>query len=200
MYLSKVYVLWAKARNPYELHRAVWRLFPGHEKDERGFLFRVETERRGGGTELLVQSEWAPEHQSDEVRVLATRRYLPTLRQGQPLRFRLVSNPIKTIKDEKGRRNEKGEVKSCRVPLIREDEQLDWLNRKLQAAAYLETAVVHAIKPLYFRKGGRAGKVVAVTFDGLLTVTDPEQLWQRMQNGIGPAKGFGCGLLSIARA
>jgi CRISPR system Cascade subunit CasE len=200
MYLSKVHVAWSKARNPYELHRALWMLFPGHESDPRGFLFRVELERQGTGSELLVQSEWAPENQASEVRVLATRTYLPKLRRGQPLRFRLTSNPVKTIKDEKGRRNTKGEVKSCRVPLIKEDQQLDWLNRKLHEAARLETAVVHMVQPLYFRKGGGAGKVVAVTFDGLLQVVDPDQLWQRMQTGIGPAKGFGCGLLSIAKA
>jgi CRISPR system Cascade subunit CasE len=50
---------------------------------------------------------------------------------------------------------------------------------------------------LYFRKDGEAGKIVAVTFDGLLRVVDPALLWQQMQQGIGPAKSFGCGLLSI---
>jgi CRISPR system Cascade subunit CasE len=37
-------------------------------------------------------------------------------------------------------------------------------------------------------------------FDGILTVTDAEALIQEMMQGIGPAKAFGCGLLSIARA
>ena len=199
MYLSKVHVSWPKARDPYELHRLLWTLFPGYEREQRSFLFRVEQERRGVGSELLVQSEWAPNNQAAEVRVLAARTYLPTLKHGQLLRFRLTGNPVKTIKDEKGRRNAKDEIKACRVPLIKEEQQLEWLHRKLHAAARVDSAVVHSVRSLYFRKGGRAGKIAAVTFDGILEVVEPEQLWRQVRAGIGPAKGFGCGLLSIAR-
>ena len=39
-----------------------------------------------------------------------------------------------------------------------------------------------------------------VRFNGLLQVTDPEKLMQAVRNGIGPAKAFGFGLLSLARA
>jgi CRISPR system Cascade subunit CasE len=199
MYLSKVHVSWPKARDPYELHRALWTLFPGHERDQRSFLFRVEQERRGMGSEVLLQGEWQPEHAAPEIRLLATRSYQPRLRRGQALRFRLTGNPVKTIKDEKGRRNAKDEVKACRVPLVKEEQQLEWLHRKLHASARIEVASVLAIRPLYFRKGGRAGKIVTVTFDGVLEVLGPEHLWRQLQDGVGPAKGFGCGLLSIAR-
>src|SRR5207245_3456964 len=57
MYLSKVQVEGQRVHNPYELHRALWTLFPGHEHDARGFLFRFEAERPGSATELLLQSE-----------------------------------------------------------------------------------------------------------------------------------------------
>jgi CRISPR system Cascade subunit CasE len=40
----------------------------------------------------------------------------------------------------------------------------------------------------------------AVRFDGLLVVTDPERLRHALRAGIGSAKGFGFGLLSLARA
>jgi CRISPR system Cascade subunit CasE len=40
----------------------------------------------------------------------------------------------------------------------------------------------------------------AVRFDGELTVTDPEKFTAAIENGIGSAKGFGFGLLSVARA
>ena len=200
MYLSKVLVERRRVHNPYELHRALWTLFPGHEHDVRGFLFRVEAERPGSATELLLQSAWQPEPQSAEVRVVATRPYQLHLRQGQALRFRLTGNPIKTIKDDTGRQNAKGVVKSCRVPLVVEEQQLQWLHRKLHNAASIEAAVIHAQRPLYFRKDGKAGKIVTVTFDGLLRVLDPELLWLQMQHGIGPAKSFGCGLLSVMQA
>lgn len=200
MHLSKVHVDWSIARNPYELHRAVWSVFPGHEDDRRGFLFRVEVEQPGLASTLLVQSEWEPEAPATNIRVLASRPYLPKLSVGQLLRFRLTGNPIKTIPDVRRRLNRKGEVKSCRVPLIQEESQFGWLGRKLHDAAHVQTAVINKIQPLYFRKSSRAGKIMAVTFDGLLQVTNPNLLWQLMQSGIGPAKGFGCGLLSLAHA
>lgn len=39
-----------------------------------------------------------------------------------------------------------------------------------------------------------------VTFEGLLEVTDPVLLTERLLGGIGPAKAYGCGLLTLAPA
>ena len=101
-------------------------------------------------------------------------------------------------KDVNGHQNIRGAVKSCRVPLIVEEQQLQWLYRKRHNVASTEAAVIHAQRPLYFRKDGKAGKIVTVTFDGLLRVLDPALLWLQMRQGIGPAKSFGCGLLSVS--
>lgn len=53
--------------------------------------------------------------------------------------------------------------------------------------------------PTYFRKGNRGGKLVTVTFEGVLNVTDPAHLIRLLENGVGPAKAFGCGLLLVRR-
>jgi CRISPR system Cascade subunit CasE len=37
-----------------------------------------------------------------------------------------------------------------------------------------------------------------VEFDGVLKVTDSEAFGRALSSGIGPAKGFGFGLLSVA--
>lgn len=54
------------------------------------------------------------------------------------------------------------------------------------------------------RKHGRRGEhrvtLFGVRFDGVGTVTDPEALGTSLRTGIGPAKGFGFGLLSLAPA
>jgi len=39
---------------------------------------------------------------------------------------------------------------------------------------------------------------LAVTFDGILRVTDPELFTQTLAQGVGTAKGLGFGLLSLA--
>lgn len=44
------------------------------------------------------------------------------------------------------------------------------------------------------------GRFLAVRFDGLLEVTDPGKFLETLRAGIGSAKGFGFGLLSLAPA
>jgi CRISPR system Cascade subunit CasE len=41
--------------------------------------------------------------------------------------------------------------------------------------------------------------LLAIQFEGLLQVTDPDRLQHTVQQGIGSGKGLGFGLLSLAR-
>lgn len=198
MYLSRVYVQWPKSKNAYTLHQALWGLFPNRPDDVRGFLFRVEQERTGVGASILMQSQHEPIANAGASEVKAKRDYPLNLMQGQRLRFLLKANPVKTIRDDKGRKNAKGEVKKCRVPLIKEEEQQQWLMRRLDGIAVLEEMRVGRCLPLYFRKGQQAGKVVPVRFDGVMTVVDPLAFKELVAKGIGPAKALGCGMLSLA--
>ncbi|WP_417357382.1 MULTISPECIES: type I-E CRISPR-associated protein Cas6/Cse3/CasE [Gammaproteobacteria] len=199
MFLSKVWIDWHWAKDPYQLHRALWHAFPNRPDDERDFLFRVESLEQGRGAQVLLQSAMAP--QGGEVAsVVATKAVSYPLEQGMRLRFKLRGNPIKSIKDPQQRLNKKGEVKACRVPLIHEDEQLHWLTRKLESAAELQTARAIKEAPLYFRKAQIGGKIQPVCFEGILAVTNSKALHDLLQSGIGPAKAMGCGLLSLAPA
>lgn len=198
MYLSKIKLAPRWANDPYQWHRALWQLFVGREDAERDFLFRVEKGTLGE-TQVLLQSAEEPAA-AEGVQVLASKPFQPALAVGQALRFHLVANPIKTIRDAHGRLNRRGEPKACRVPLIREEEQQGWLRRKLSDAADVEQLQAVARPPLYFRRKGVAGKIVPVAFDGVLIVRDPDRLHALLQKGVGPAKSFGCGLLSLARA
>ncbi|WP_027150488.1 type I-E CRISPR-associated protein Cas6/Cse3/CasE [Methylobacter tundripaludum] len=204
MYLSKIHIPWHQAQNPYQLHQALWRLFPGFEDADREFLFRVEQLQKGIGAQVLMQSAMQPQSGEQSPALLAQREYVLNVQNGQRLRFRLRANPIKTIKDSsKGTVEKKGKTfsKTVRVPLLHEEQQQAWLERKLQAFAQLETLIMQPEPVLYFRKAkeGRSGKIQTVMFDGVLTVTDAEAFNNQITKGIGPAKAFGCGLLSLAR-
>ena len=80
MFLSRVEIPWEFARNPYNFHRQLWRLFPGEERETRstgeesrqGFLFRIEDNPTGRTARLLVQSRRAPEDASELI-VVGTR-------------------------------------------------------------------------------------------------------------------------------
>ena len=207
IHLSKVHIPWRQACNPYELHRALWKLFPDRADDERSFLFRVERQEQGVGAEVLLQSEWQPIPQATASRVLGSKRLALDFQEGQRLRFRLRANPVKTIKDErKGTvdRNGKTYTRTSRVPLLREQEQQTWLVRKLEGTASLEALLIEQEMPLFFHKesrqgrAGHRGKVQPVRFDGILQVQDPIAFLALVQQGVGPAKAFGCGLLSLA--
>lgn len=199
MYLSKVWLGWHWAKNPYQLHRALWQLFPRQPEDKRDFLFRVEDIQPGKGASILLQSAIAPVT-ADSAAVLASKEVLLSLMVGHRLRFKVRGNPIKTIKDAQQRLNKKGEIKTCRVPLIHEEEQLQWLTRKLEPAAHLETARVIKEPPLYFRKAEMGGKIQPVCFEGIMEINNQEHLHALLKQGIGPGKAMGCGMLSVAPA
>jgi CRISPR system Cascade subunit CasE len=206
MFISRVEIPWEAARNPYDLHRQLWRLFPGEERetresgeqDRQGFLFRVENEGTGRPARLLVQSRRAPVR-TDGLVLLGSREIQPAPSTGQRLAFVLTANPVKTITDADRATKPGKQSEKCRVPLIKEEDQRDWLARKFSSAATLEAADILPHAPLYFRKGKRAGKLVTCTFEGVLRVDEPGRLVQLLENGIGPAKGFGCGLLLVRR-
>lgn len=200
MILSQIVLPWGTVRDPYQWHKALWSLFPDHPDARREFLFRVEHSVPGQPARVLLLAPWQPQG-NHTAAVLATRDFQPSFVAGQHLRFRLVANPVRCIRDEGGRVDKEGRPKACRVPIVQESAQLDWLSRKLDGAATLESAIVAGQAPLHFRKkGSGAGKLVPVRYDGVLSVQSANRLIDFLRSGIGPAKAFGCGLLSLARA
>lgn len=197
MYLSRIYLPWKFAANSYQWHQVLWQLFPQRSTESRDYLFRTEKAVVGQGMTVLLQSHSQPKS-CESANVLASKTFQPILRSGIALRFCLRANPIKSIRDEDGRKNRKGEVKSCRVPLIDELEQRQWLERKLANSAALSSLEITPDNVLHFRKSGHAGKIQSVVFSGTLIVENHDALLALLENGIGPAKAFGCGLLSLA--
>jgi CRISPR system Cascade subunit CasE len=190
MHISEFVLDCFYSRNPYEIHRLLWSFFPGAPDDDRSFLYRVTYGKRGEPLRLLMQSFIAPDM---NVRVkgcvlLRTKEFRPSLRESARYRFLLCANPIKRLCKER-----------CRLPLIDEDQLLVWLAHKLEPAAEIESADIAEKRNLYFRKEGEAGKIAIVTFAGVLKVLSSEKVADLIKKGIGPAKAFGCGLISLAR-
>jgi CRISPR system Cascade subunit CasE len=107
-----------------------------------------------------------------------------------------------------------------RVPLRREEDRLAWLARQGERCGFrlLESrlepigrdvalaradidAKLQGDHPDIFDDPERDKKKIRIEtarFEGVLEVTDAELLRAALQNGIGPGKAFGCGLLSLA--
>ena len=177
--------------NPYRIHQ---RLKIACSGDPR-MLFRLE---EGGASGcILVQTHNLPDWAAafNEFPVLAglpeVKEFHPLPGVGQRYAFRLAANP--TVKRD-GRR----------VGLLRQDEQQAWLERHLaDAGAELLRLQIQPYRVQRSGKGeekGQAGQVhLVVTFEGLLLCRDAPRLGAALAAGVGPAKGYGCGLLSLAR-
>lgn len=183
-------------RNPYELHRTLAQAF-GTEKQmlqAARCLFRVEAARDTEALCVLVQSRTSPDWQ--RLSLLADYWLKPPqtkivdlrLPAGIRLAFRLRANP--TLCQEGKRR-----------PIRNEAEQLRWLERKGNTHGFrLGLAQVTHAEIVQFRTAeDRPVTLQAVLFDGVMTVTEPDLIQRALEEGIGSAKGFGFGLLSIAR-
>jgi len=203
MYLSRLQlnttrtaVLWAS--NPYRVHQ---RLMMACDGDPR-LLFRIEDTSEG--TQVLVQSHVEPNWQlalADFAVLRCPPEYKPfdlRLEAGRLYRFRLLANPTVKKKNDDG--------KPYRLGLIQEADQLAWLTRKL-ADAGVKLASCCVVMPRGLQhsdknpaKDERAATHLAVLFEGVLQAQDPARLKALIESGVGSAKGFGFGLLSLALA
>ena len=208
----------------YQMHRTIMSAFPqvkerGGARADLAVLHRLDIDQRGANVALLVQSGSAPDWSclpdgylfdlDSEGQNPATKSIsdaLVALRKGQVLRFRLRANPTKKIDTKSSpdgqRRNGR------RVDLRTEPQQMEWLSRRADDSGFRLVPVgsnsdapavqVGASEKL---RGITASKLVTlagVLFEGLLEVTDPDNLRLAIREGIGPGKAFGCGLLSVA--
>ncbi len=211
---------------PYEMHRTIWRAFP--DDDPGRILFRVDADRTGAHPVVLVQSDFRPQWERLEERGLHYLLAPPehkelqlSFNRGQRLRFRLRANPTKKVGSMSkaarvaGAGDPEGHTKNGRrLALLREDEQVGWLLHKGESGGFripgewLEHAGRRApnfradvIPEGWVRcnKDGHAdGRFYAVRFEGILEVTDEAAFTKTVADGIGTAKGFGFGLLSLA--
>mgnify|MGYP000548422036 CR=1 FL=1 len=204
----------AEIANLYEMHRTVLHAFAGPGSDPGRVLFRLDIHPRTSVPTLLVQSPYAPDWSfllapgkdyllPDDALPLgvenpAVKPLELRLRAGQTLAFRLRANP--TVKKDRA-----GHEQGRRAGLLDEKAQLDWLKRKIEAAggALLSASAVQQafVTGSLFRGNRRHElKFLAVQFDGVLAVQDPQRLTEAVAAGIGSAKGLGFGLLSLAPA
>lgn len=194
--------------SPHLLHGAVNTCFPP-SSDAGRVLWRVDEHRNG--TYLYLVSSTRPdatgfveEHGWPLADSWKTRDYgtvLDAVVAGRHFAFRLRANPVRHVRpagDERGRGKRVGHVTA--------DQQLAWLRERagdwgLDVGEDGEsTARVVERKIWTFPRGGRRVTVATAVFEGRLRVTDPHRLKAQLVEGFGPAKAYGCGLMTLASA
>ncbi|MDT0329910.1 type I-E CRISPR-associated protein Cas6/Cse3/CasE [Nocardiopsis lambiniae] len=142
--------------------------------------------------------------------------FLDRLAEGQTWGFRLTANPVHSIRRKDG---EPTKVTAHVTPR----HQAGWLLQRQDACGFAIVRknpdqrllpgedeyelTVHDRNAAGFDKpdprSERQGKrmrvpIVRATFDGRLTVTDPDALRRVLSSGLGRAKAYGCGLMTLA--
>jgi len=180
------------------------------QRDERsGFLFRIDP-RPGRSPVILVQSAGKPDwdyafHNARHMlRCFDVRSFSPAYAGADMLRFRLLANPTKRLRADSigpdGGPIEKQWV-GKRVPVATEMLE-EWLSRRgerggfrVQGLTTVEPAWAYMNKT---RDRGKGQRLRSVRYEGVLEVADSARFEEAVVEGIGPAKAFGFGLLSVA--
>ena len=196
----------------YGHHQLIWQLFT--DADKRRFLFRQDD--ADGWPRYYVVSAELPQ---DKLGVwqIESKEYRPRLTEGQHLLFSLRANPVVTRKDKQGKRhrhdvvmNAKNRMGFNEMPLqdrpplnqIMNEAGLKWLADRAERHGFsfaADRVVTEGYQQhkAFKRKVQIPIKFSTLEFSGVLRVSDPKLFVQSLFQGIGPAKGFGCGMLMV---
>ena len=207
MYLSRVELdptrrsTMAALSAPQKLHGAVESAFAG---ERRRRLWRLD--RLGERLYLLLLSEDAPElsgvvEQFGTGAAAETRSYDPLFAAGGAGQLLAVSADRKP--HQKLQRPQNPAARGTVAAHCTTQYQKQWLlsaRRKARLALREEEFTVTRVQWQHFAKHGtRPVTLLAVTYEGVLQVTDAEQFRALLCQGMGRGKAYGLGLMTVMR-
>ena len=203
--------------------RTLWRWEPTNPHQPH---LLVLTETRPDWTHITEQAGWT--HADGEHFTIRDYQPLfAHLALGRQFAFKLTANPVQNTNNpikptpaQSERVAADAKKRSQRMGHRTAAHQLGWLLKRQQHLGFTiphtqlppgevgtELASVPNVRitardSIRFRKGkernGPQITLATATFEGVLTVTDTVAIRAALLNGIGPAKAYGCGLLTLA--
>lgn len=189
------------------IHAVVLGSFPANALDQGRVLWRIDqvennrrhlyitSPERPDLTGLVEEAGW-PSADAGWVTTDYS-GFLAALENGQSWRFRLTANPVVSKRADCGTRG--------RPIGLTEAGQLEWLasrGPKMGVQVDPASTMITRRETVTFNRGGEgAGRRVTLStaqYDGVLSVTEPVALRQTLTDGVGRAKGYGCGLMTLA--
>ena len=196
----------------YRIHQAIWRLFSRSGSEQRDFLYRRDP--RPGLPLFYTVSSREPDNTGGPWGI-ESKRYAPRLNSGDRLAFVLTVNPVVSRRDTENRQHRHDVVmdlkrtysKKERPPMahLAREAGLSWLAARAENLGFgfdRESVLVGGYRQhrLFKGKSKHPIRFSTLDIDGVITVTEPETFVEKaLLRGIGPAKGFGCGLMLVRR-
>lgn len=175
-----------------QMHRTVMSLFPdGLATDKEaarsagGVLYRVESPNHRP-PRLLVQHRCPlrADLAGPPLQQAGLGPQLAVLRPGIAVHFRTVLNAVRSQT-----------ATGKRLAVTDEADLVGWGLERLTGAGLGDVQLADRPKTELSRA---KSALWTAQYDGVATVTDVERLREAVQNGVGRAKAYGCGLLSLA--
>ncbi|HZN20164.1 MAG TPA: type I-E CRISPR-associated protein Cas6/Cse3/CasE [Micromonosporaceae bacterium] len=150
-------------------------------------------------THLVEQAGWPT---TDTWLTRPYQPFLDTLRAGQRWAFRLTANPTRS-----GRKTDHA-PDTKRFGMVTAEQQAEWLRSRGKRHGFAiarqvdgnPNLVIHQRRTRTFTRnsGERPVTLVTATYDGVLAIDKVESFRTILTAGIGHAKAYGCGLLTLA--
>lgn len=194
--------------SPQRMHAAVASSFPPESMAEEAARVLWRIDQRPDKTSLIVTSPVEPDMSAlveqagwQTGELWQTRPYgqfLESIDAEQNWLFRLVANPTYS-----GRRQGWDDTKPRGHTTVKQQE--DWLLSRAERLGFVVPdgpsgatgMTVSERRTMHFARSGRQVTVVTAAFEGVLSVTNPDLLRHALVSGIGRAKAYGCGLMTL---
>ncbi|WP_309064921.1 type I-E CRISPR-associated protein Cas6/Cse3/CasE [Microbacterium sp.] len=194
--------------SPHALHAAVLAGFPDPSATDEGrVLWRLDSARNQA--KLLIVSPGQPDltHLAEQAgwpsledgwRTRPYQRVLGRIEVGHRYAFRLTANPTRSTRPVPGGRGKP-------FGHVTVSQQEEWLlNRQHRGGFRVDgdddqkAVLIRDRKLITFRRREDSVTLRVVTYEGLLEVIDRDAFVATLTHGLGRAKGYGCGLMTIA--
>lgn len=200
----------------YHAHRLIWKLYADSNERKRDFLYRHEV--NGGWPGFYTVSKRLPIDETGMWQI-DSKIYSPKLWKGQSLSFVIRVNPVRAKRDEQNKLHRHDVVMDAKTHIkkqgngtdedmslsdIVQEEGTKWLETRSERCGFsidrghirvdgYRQHIVHK------RKSTSPIRFSTLDIGGVLTVIEPELFAEALYNGIGPAKGFGCGMMMVKK-
>ena len=195
-------------RNLQSMHRRIMGLFPqtpsAQARQEFGVLWRVEptespTLLLQSSPTLLLQSSVEPDFRSLPDRYASYEHknidnHLASFRNGQIVNYRVMLNPVRSSRA--GGRN-------SQTPIPFSEHQRWWEDRSERIGLVSVDApalIGQPAKHLHRNGADPSLPIYSTRVDGIAEIADADSLRHAIESGVGRAKAWGCGLLTVVKA